>query len=294
MHTHVSAKLNLPRVISLVSFPTSVNDSERPLRLNSQTDTIWRVSSCISFVNYFSRESISRHLSSVRPSILSTTVSYPGERGPKIFMCADTGLSRARSNRSHRTRERRGPINIEPPDQIAFRLKKGGEKRKREHNTKILSFFSNACRGHFARSRIRCETYRFALNSHEFREVASSWEINRAWVCAARQRWLFSECRNSRGFGEYQSGGTGSAEGGAKWKRSVPGRTNWISGAYAHVEARQIVKWMLLRRALAIVTGKSRGHGRIARFKFIDVRADGPTMVARFPQQVLLLLILGE
>lgn len=49
---------------------------------------------------------------------------------------------------------------------------------------------------------------------------------------------------------------------------------------------------MLLRRALAIATGKSRGHGRIARFKFIDVRADGPTMVARFPQQVLLLLVL--
>ncbi|XP_050461844.1 uncharacterized protein LOC126856899 [Cataglyphis hispanica] len=49
---------------------------------------------------------------------------------------------------------------------------------------------------------------------------------------------------------------------------------------------------MLLRRALAIVTGKSRGHGRIARFKFIDVRADGPTMVARLPQQVLLLLVL--
>ncbi|XP_012540616.2 uncharacterized protein LOC105839105 [Monomorium pharaonis] len=49
---------------------------------------------------------------------------------------------------------------------------------------------------------------------------------------------------------------------------------------------------MLLRRALAIATGKSRGHGRIARFKFIDVRANGPTMVARFPQQVLLLLVL--
>lgn len=30
------------------------------------------------------------------------------------------------------------------------------------------------------------------------------------------------------------------------------------------------------------------------RFKFIDVRADGPTMVARLPQQVLLLLVLGE
>ncbi|XP_070160371.1 uncharacterized protein Neto [Polyergus mexicanus] len=49
---------------------------------------------------------------------------------------------------------------------------------------------------------------------------------------------------------------------------------------------------MLLRRALAIATRKSRGHGRIARFKFIDVRADGPTMVARFSQQVLLLLVL--
>ncbi|XP_014478518.1 PREDICTED: uncharacterized protein LOC106746426 [Dinoponera quadriceps] len=49
---------------------------------------------------------------------------------------------------------------------------------------------------------------------------------------------------------------------------------------------------MLLRRALAIATGKSRGHGRIARFKFIDVRAEGPTMVARLPQQVLLLLVL--
>ncbi|XP_077274404.1 neuropilin and tolloid-like isoform X1 [Temnothorax americanus] len=49
---------------------------------------------------------------------------------------------------------------------------------------------------------------------------------------------------------------------------------------------------MLLRRALAIATGKSRGHGRIARFKFIDVRANGPTMVARLPQQVLLLLVL--
>ncbi|XP_072766039.1 uncharacterized protein Neto [Anoplolepis gracilipes] len=48
----------------------------------------------------------------------------------------------------------------------------------------------------------------------------------------------------------------------------------------------------MLRRVLAIVTGKSRGHGRIARFKFIDVRADGPTMVARFPQHVLLLLVL--
>ncbi|XP_011690828.1 PREDICTED: uncharacterized protein LOC105451836 [Wasmannia auropunctata] len=49
---------------------------------------------------------------------------------------------------------------------------------------------------------------------------------------------------------------------------------------------------MLLRRALAIATGNSRGHGRIARFKFIDVRANGPTMVARLPQQVLLLLVL--
>ncbi|XP_019889948.1 uncharacterized protein LOC105287614 isoform X2 [Ooceraea biroi] len=49
---------------------------------------------------------------------------------------------------------------------------------------------------------------------------------------------------------------------------------------------------MLLRRTLAIATGKSRGHGGIARFKFIDVRADEPTMVARLPQQVLLLLVL--
>ncbi|KAG5321774.1 NETO2 protein, partial [Acromyrmex heyeri] len=49
---------------------------------------------------------------------------------------------------------------------------------------------------------------------------------------------------------------------------------------------------MLLRWALAVTTGKSRGHGRIARFKFIDVRANGSTMVARLPQQVLLLLVL--
>ncbi|XP_020286110.1 uncharacterized protein LOC109855858 [Pseudomyrmex gracilis] len=51
---------------------------------------------------------------------------------------------------------------------------------------------------------------------------------------------------------------------------------------------------MLLRRALATATGKLRGHGtrRIARFKFIDVRADEPTMVARLPQQVLLLFVL--
>lgn len=41
-----------------------------------------------------------------------------------------------------------------------------------------------------------------------------------------------------------------------------------------------------------IATGKSRGHARIARLKFIDVRANGPTMVARLPQQVLLLLVL--
>ncbi|XP_012058439.1 PREDICTED: uncharacterized protein LOC105621579 [Atta cephalotes] len=49
---------------------------------------------------------------------------------------------------------------------------------------------------------------------------------------------------------------------------------------------------MLLRWALAVTTGKSRGHGRIARFKFIDVRENESTMVARLPQQVLLLLVL--
>lgn len=140
MHTY--AKLNLPRVTSLRLLPNFCqrqHSPERLLPLYSQADTIWRVSSCISFVNYFSRESISRHLSSpfVHPSYL---LPYPILANAALkYLCAQIPDCRARSNRSHRTRERRGPINIKPPDQIAFRLKKRG-KKMREQNTKILSF----------------------------------------------------------------------------------------------------------------------------------------------------------
>lgn len=87
-------------ITSLVFFPTFVSNSihrrvTASVIFTSRRYYLWRVSSYISFVNYFFRESISRHLSSVRPSILSIILSYPGKRGPKIFMCADTEFSSA-------------------------------------------------------------------------------------------------------------------------------------------------------------------------------------------------------
>lgn len=118
------------------------------------TDTIWRVSSCISLVNYFSRESISRH--SVHPSVCLSYLpprAPPSKRTPKIFMCTDIGLQ-TWSNRSHRTRECRGSINIGPPGQIVF-----GSNEKKER--KKICHFGNARRGRFTQSRT-------AANSHEF------------------------------------------------------------------------------------------------------------------------------
>lgn len=63
--------------------------------------------------------------------------------------------------------------------------------------------------------------------------------------------------------------------------------------SYGSAEAGRNVKWMLLQGAAVIVRVES-VHGRIGRFQFINVPEEEPTMVARLPQQVLLLLVLGE
>lgn len=94
----------------------------------------------------------SAHLSFIRSFILSATLSYPGKRSLK-YLCAQIRGFRARSNRSHRARERRGPINIKPPDQIVLRLKKKEKKEEREQNKNtVISATHAGCRRHFARS----------------------------------------------------------------------------------------------------------------------------------------------
>lgn len=73
------------------------------------------------------------------------------------------------------------------------------------------------------------------------------------------------------------------------------GKRDWISRPEAEEIKiwKKIFRWMLLRRALVIVIVKLRNGGG-ARLEFINVREEESTMVARLPQQVLLLLILGE
>lgn len=51
---------------------------------------------------------------------------------------------------------------------------------------------------------------------------------------------------------------------------------------------------MLLQRATVVIVRVERVHGVIGRFQFINAPEEEPTMVARLPQQVLLLLVLGE
>lgn len=285
--------------------------------------------SSIPRVNYFFRESISRHLHpAVRVrSIYATRFasSGPRTRTTKIFMCADIGVG-ARADRSHRAaRNRRGPINIGSPGQIASWSRRRGrkkEKRKKgkqdKKETVLLGKRAESVSRATARPRraIRAEFPQFS-------EIAPSLGYNRARVCACVRVCVRGRARATRS--TIDAGGSSRVaetshrglpvsvgrrrnrkrrvqpaseciddrvRGNVKWKESV--RYARMNGAYTHVEARRNIKWMLLRWALAIVTGKSRRHGRIARFKFINVRAVGPTMVARLPQQVLLLLVLGE
>lgn len=58
-------------------------------------------------------------------------------------------------------------------------------------------------------------------------------------------------------------------------------------------EARRNVKWMLLQ-GVAVIVRVETVHGGIGRFQVINAREEEPTMVAQLPQQVLLLLVLGE
>lgn len=100
MHAYIYQCRAPACITSLVFFPIFVSNSihrrvTASVIFTSRRYYLRRVSSYISFVNYFFRQSISQHLSSVRPSILSTTLSYRGKRGPKIFMYADTGFSSA-------------------------------------------------------------------------------------------------------------------------------------------------------------------------------------------------------
>lgn len=171
---HAYAKFLVRLVLGFVFRLTSVNDSTGTTCFCyiHHADTIWRVSSCISLVNYFSRESISRHF--VRPFVRPIYhPAPPSKRISKIFMCTDIGL-RARPNRSHRTRECRGSINIGPPGQIAFESVEKGEEEKRKKN---LSFWKRTP-GAFHTIAYRCESLRCKFPN--FAEIASPWKINRA------------------------------------------------------------------------------------------------------------------
>lgn len=50
----------------------------------------------------------------------------------------------------------------------------------------------------------------------------------------------------------------------------------------------------MLLQGVAVIVRVESVHGGIGRFQFINVPEEEPTMVARLPQQVLLLLVLGE
>lgn len=202
-------------------------------------------------------------------------------------MWTDIGLREARSNRSHRTRECRGSINIGPPGQIAF---ESVEKKKGGGGGKKICYFGNVRRGHVSHNRVSLAAYHFAVNSREFQKSRRRGKlIARECVHLDRRKWLFFELKLSR------ICGISTVKPEASSVAKEIGKVPCVSGRIGKTTpSRTNNKWMLLRRALVIATGKSREHDRIARLKFINVRANGPTMVARLPQQVLLLLVLGE
>lgn len=50
----------------------------------------------------------------------------------------------------------------------------------------------------------------------------------------------------------------------------------------------------MLLQGVAVIVRVETVHGGIGRFQVINARKEEPTMVAQLPQQVLLLLVLGE
>lgn len=50
----------------------------------------------------------------------------------------------------------------------------------------------------------------------------------------------------------------------------------------------------MLLQGVAVIVRVETVHGGIGRFQVINAREEEPTMVAQLPQQVLLLLVLGE
>lgn len=50
----------------------------------------------------------------------------------------------------------------------------------------------------------------------------------------------------------------------------------------------------MLLQGVAVIVRVETVHGEIGRFQVINARKEEPTMVAQLPQQVLLLLVLGE
>lgn len=133
MIMHAYTRKAQPPVIFLVSFPTFVSDSIHQsdcFRYIYVTPILSVASVKLYFICklFFVCLSLGTSRPFVHPSYL---LPYPILANAALkYLCAQISGFRAWSNRSYRTRERRGPINIKPPDQIAFQLKKKEEKKR--------------------------------------------------------------------------------------------------------------------------------------------------------------------